>query len=241
MPPIVLLPLGAAERKSDETYVRALEAAGLAVEVVRPGRPLPPVRHAAGLVLAGGTDIDPARYGEPPHPAAYPPEPARDALERDLVAAADAAGMPLLAICRGLQLLNVARGGGLIQHLPDLVGHGNHADAPPPGEKHRPAHTVAVETDGPLRALLGAGPFEVNSRHHQAADPARIGRGLRIAARADDGVIEALEPDAPGERFLLAVQWHPEDIALGPAGPMRDQARALFDAFAAAAREFAAR
>jgi putative glutamine amidotransferase len=238
MPPTVLLPLGAAPRKSDDAYVRALEAAGLRVEVVRPGD-APRLELLAGLVLAGGTDVDPARYGEPPHPAAYPPEPARDALELQLLEAASAAGAPVFAICRGMQLLNVARGGGLIQHLPDVVGHERHADAPPVDAKHRPAHTVTIESPGRLRGLLGPGPLEVNSRHHQAVDPARLGAGLRIAARADDGTIEALEPSGPAPAFLLAVQWHPEDIALGPPGPMRDQARALFDAFAAAAREFA--
>jgi putative glutamine amidotransferase len=238
MHPTVLLPLGATERKSDETYVRALEAAGLRVEVVRPGPSAPP-GPAAGLVLAGGTDIDPARYGEPPHPAAYPPEPARDALELQLLADAGRAQVPVFAICRGMQLLNVAGGGGLIQHLPDLVGHERHADSPPVDGKHRPAHTVTVASPGRLQRLLGPGPIEVNSRHHQAVDPNRLGRELRIVARADDGIVEALE--GTGEGFVLAVQWHPEDIALGPAGPMRDHARALFEAFARAVREFHAR
>jgi gamma-glutamyl-gamma-aminobutyrate hydrolase PuuD len=235
MPPPILLPLGATPRKSDESYVRALEAAGLRVQVIRPGEPMPTA--FAGLTLAGGTDIDPARYGQPPHPANYPPEPARDALEIALVEAAIAAGAPVFAICRGMQMLNVARGGALIQHLPDVVGHGGHADAPPVDEKHRPAHTVTIEQPGRLRDLLGAGPIAVNSRHHQAVDPARPGSGLRVIGRADDGTVEALDWDLPGQ--LFAVQWHPEDIALGPPGPMREQARALFEAFAAAAREFA--
>ncbi len=234
MRPRILLPLGAQPRRSDEAYARALEAAGLEPLILRPGEPSP--AGCRGLLLAGGTDIDPARYGEPPHPAAYPPEPARDALEAALIAEARSAGMPILAICRGMQMLNVSAGGALIQHLPDTVGHDRHADAPPPGEKHRAAHTVTVEATGRLQALLGAESASVNSRHHQAVDPARLGSGLRIVARADDGVIEGLEGDGPG--FLLAVQWHPEDMAIGPAGPGRDQARALFEAFAAAAREF---
>ncbi len=238
MPPLVLLPLGAAPRKSDESYVRALEAAGLRVEVARPGDP-PRQEPLAGLVLAGGTDVDPARYGQLPHPAAYPPEPERDALELQLLEAAAACGAPVLAICRGMQLLNVARGGGLIQHLPDVVGHDRHADAPPVDEKHRPAHPVTIDAAGRLRELLGPGPLDVNSRHHQAVDPARLGRGLRVVARADDGTVEALEPADDAPACLLAVQWHPEDIALGPPGLMRDQARALFEAFAAAVREFA--
>lgn len=234
MRPRILLPLGAQPRRSDEAYVLALEAAGLEPVLVRPGEPLPP--GCRGILLAGGTDIDPARYGEPPHPSAYPPEAARDALEAVLIADARAAGMPIFAICRGMQMLNVAAGGALFQHLPDIVGHQRHADAPPPSEKHRSAHTVTVEGHGRLRALLGRGPVSVNSRHHQAVDPARLGSGLRIVARADDGTVEALEADGPA--FIVAVQWHPEDMAIGPACPERDQARALFEAFAAAAREF---
>ncbi|WP_322795400.1 gamma-glutamyl-gamma-aminobutyrate hydrolase family protein, partial [Tepidiforma sp.] len=175
------------------------------------------------------------RYGEPPHPAAYPPEPARDALEIALLQQAGEQQLPVFAICRGMQLLNVARGGALHQHLPDLLGSDRHGDAPPVDAKHRPAHTVVISEPGRLQALLGPGPIEVNSRHHQAVDPARLGAGLRVAARSDDGVVEALEAEGPG--FLLAVQWHPEDLAIGPAGPHREQARALFEAFAAAARE----
>lgn len=234
MPAPVLLALGATPRKSDETYIRALEAAGLRVHVLRPGERPPPA--SGGLALAGGTDIDPARYGQPPHPANHPPEPPRDALEADLIDSAIAVGAPILAICRGMQMLAVARGGALLQHLPDVVGHSRHADAPPIDQKHRPAHTVVLAGPGRLHDLLGAGPIEVNSRHHQAVDPAQPGAGLRIAARAEDGTIEAIDWDLPNQ--LLAVQWHPEDIALGPPGPMRDQARALFEAFATAVREF---
>ncbi len=219
-------------------YVSQVTAAG-GVPVL-----LPPVPGIAGaldgldaLVLSGGADIDPAGYGAAPHPRTGPVEPGRDAAEFALMAGAADRGLPVLAICRGLQILNVSRGGTLHQHLPDLVANDSHRAAPGAFG----AHAVRVAPDSRLGALLGPPPaggelrLTVPTSHHQAID--RLGDGLVAAAWADDGTIEAVEraPVRPGagrepgrEQFLLAVQWHPE------AG---DDPR-LFRALAAAARAY---
>jgi putative glutamine amidotransferase len=218
------------------SYVSQVTAAG-GVPVVLP--PVPGIADALGgldaLVLSGGADIDPAAYGAAPHRRTGPVEPGRDAAEFALLAAATGRGLPVLAICRGLQLLNVSRGGTLHQHLPDLVANDHHRATPGAFD----AHAVRVAPDSRLGALLGppaAGGelrLTVPTSHHQAID--RLGNGLVAAAWADDGTIEAAElapapAGAPGGRepFLLAVQWHPE------AG---DDPR-LFQALAAAARAY---
>lgn len=165
--------------------------------------------RAGGLLLTGGDDVDPAFYGATPHLAYVASEAGRDAWELALLGVADATGLPLLAICRGMQILNVSRGGTLIQHLPDLSGG---------DERHRvttsrtaPAHVVDITAGSLLQRLLdieGQGHVTVNSRHHQA--PGRPGAGLVVTATAPDGVIEALED--PARRFCLGVQWHPENF-----------------------------
>lgn len=199
-----------------EPYAAALRQAGIEPVPISPGHARP-LAGLQGLVLSGGTDINPARYGGVPHPDNEPHDDERDDLEARLLAEALAAEIPVLAICRGMQLFNVALGGTLIQHL-DSAAHRVLSKDPA-----APAHNILVEPDSRLARIFGAGIHAVNSRHHQAVD--RIGAGLRVTARSDpDGVIEALERD--GRRFALAVQWHPEDQARSDATQRR-----LFDAF----------
>lgn len=163
-----------------------------------------------GILLTGGEDVDPAFFAEAPHPTHEPAEPGRDAFEIDLVRRALTQNVPVLAICRGLQVLNVACGGSLVQDIPSEPGpHEPHSLYPPPT---RLAHEVRVSAGSRLAALLPPGASEaqlpVNSRHHQAARV--VGEGLSVTAVAPDGVIEALE--APGQPFCVAVQWHPESF-----------------------------
>jgi putative glutamine amidotransferase len=203
--PAALLPLN---------YAEQVAAAG-GVPVLLP--PVPGIAAAVGrldaLVLTGGGDIDPATYGAAPHPRTGPPNAGRDRAELDLLAAALTAGLPVLGICRGLQLLNIAQGGTLHQHLGDLrppaqgpAGEAGHT--PQPGTFG--SHPVRVATGSMLAAILQADqPFAVPTAHHQAID--RLGAGLTATAWTADGIIEAAELTG-GEHhpFVLAVQWHPE-------------------------------
>jgi putative glutamine amidotransferase len=184
-------------------YVRAVERAG--------GRPLlvPPSEAGVeetldavdGLIFSGGSDLEPELYGQDPHPETYGVVPERDRAELALLTGALERDLPVLAICRGSQVLNVALGGDLVQHLPDLVGHERH--------KHTPGvfadHDVDVENGTRLAALLGD-RAPVKSHHHQGFG--RLGDGLRASARAEDGAVEAVEASA--RRFALGVLWHPE-------------------------------
>jgi putative glutamine amidotransferase len=209
-------------------YVRALEMSGAVPLLLVPpssgADDAKAPREAAcaaaerldAVVLSGGADLVPALYGEDPHEQTQRPEPARDAYELALLAACASRGMPVLAICRGMQLLNVSRGGTLVQHLPDLAGGPDHM--PDPGSFVPRA--VRVVEGSRLASVLGRTDPVVPCHHHQAVD--RVGRGLVVSARSDDGVIEALED--PGSGFLLAVQWHPEV----------DRDHSLFDALAQA-------
>ncbi|HQT94121.1 MAG TPA: gamma-glutamyl-gamma-aminobutyrate hydrolase family protein [Thermoanaerobaculaceae bacterium] len=158
----------------------------------------------AGLLLTGGPDVEPARYGAAPEPGVeLHPDPARDGLDLDLLARAAREEWPVLAVCYGIQVLNVFHGGTLVQDL-DRAGKGGHR-APEP--KDRLAHTVARRGG---RWLDGCpGEFWVNSRHHQAVG--RLAGALEVVAAAPDGVIEAVELRS-GERFVLGVQWHPENL-----------------------------
>jgi len=193
--PAVLLPA---------SYADQVAAAG-GIPVLLP--PVPGVAGAVdridGLLLTGGGDIDPARYGAQPHPATGRVSGPRDAAELELLDAAAGAGTPVLGVCRGMQLLNVARGGTLTQHLPNGAGH-----APAPGTFG--SHPVRVAAGSRLAGILGAdgAAAGVPTAHHQAID--RLGDGLAATAWAPDGVIEAVEPSGAGDPFLLAVQWHPE-------------------------------
>jgi putative glutamine amidotransferase len=183
-----------------------------------------------GLLLTGGGDIDPVFYREDRHPATYDAEPGRDEFEIDLARRAIAANLPTLAICRGIQVLNVAAGGTLIQDIPSTVASGlAHRVSEPTNLK---CHDISIERGTMLARILGpesptACSCRVNSRHHQAI--ARTGSGLVITAIADDGVIEAVE--APDNRFCIGVQWHPENFW------QTGEFRPLFEAFVEAARE----
>ncbi|MFC5187573.1 gamma-glutamyl-gamma-aminobutyrate hydrolase family protein [Actinomadura harenae] len=187
-------------------YIRAVERAGGVPVLLPPTGSLRGVRSLVagldGLVLAGGSDVDPELYGAEPHPETGAPQPARDRFELALVRAAIDADLPFLGICRGLQMLNVARGGGLVQHLPDVVGHREHA----PDVGVIGWHRVRISPASLTGRILGDA-VEVPSYHHQAAD--RLGKGLAAVAWADDQVVEAVE--LQGHRFGLAVQWHPEE------------------------------
>ncbi|MFF7989429.1 gamma-glutamyl-gamma-aminobutyrate hydrolase family protein [Kitasatospora xanthocidica] len=152
------------------------------------------------LVIAGGPDIDPAYYGEPAHPLTDVDSPERDAWEVALLRGALAAGMPVLGICRGMQVLNVVCGGTLVQHLPDVLDVDVHAGTP----GCYGAHLVRPVPGTLVGGLLPESELEVPTFHHQAVD--RLGAGLRVSAHAPDGTVEAVE----GPGFTIGVQWHPE-------------------------------
>jgi putative glutamine amidotransferase len=176
-----------------------------------------------GLLLTGGSDINPARYGQT-IAGSDEVDDARDELEIRLLREALAADLPVLGICRGLQLFNVACGGTLVQHLGPTDVHRQKPRGAEPG-KHPAAHRVWVAPETRLAEIIGGGGHDVNSRHHQAVES--MGPGLIVTAISEDGVIEALEK--PGAAFAVAVQWHPEDRIL-----VSDGDRKLFEAFAAA-------
>jgi putative glutamine amidotransferase len=209
-------------------YARAVELAG-GLPVVLP--PLEEdaiallVDRLAGVCLSGGPDLDPAAYGAQPDPHLGPVEPSLDAFEVAVARRADALGIPALGICRGCQALNVARGGTLHQHLPDVTDGSIHHRQTASGRET--THTVEVAKGTRLAELVGAGRLDVNSFHHQAAD--RLGRDLRVAARGPDGVIEAIED--PGSALYLGVQWHAETLVERP------RHAALFEALVAAAAD----
>ena len=202
-------------------YVRAIEEAG--------GRPLlvPPSEEGIeetltaldGILFSGGSDLDPNLYSQAAHPETDGIRPERDRGELALLTAALERDLPVLAVCRGSQVLNVARGGDLVQHLPEVVGHEDH--------KHTPGvfadHDVDVEPESRIGSLLGE-RAPVKSHHHQGFG--RVGEGLVEAAWAEDGTLEALED--PTKRFAVGVLWHPEE------GPDR----ALFEALVEEARAY---
>ena len=184
-------------------YVRAVERAGGRALLVPPSADgvEETLEAVHGLIFSGGADLDPALYGQEPHAETFGIGEERDRAELALLEGALARDMPVLAICRGSQVLNVARGGDLVQHLPDVVGDEKH--------KHTPGtfadHDVTLEEGTRLAGILGD-RAPVKSHHHQGIG--RLGAGLRVAAHAEDGTIEAVED--PSQRFALGVLWHPE-------------------------------
>ena len=228
-------------------YLSAIQAAG-GIPVLLPprldGDALATLwRRLEGLVLTGGGDIDPARFGEARHAATDDVAPARDALELDLVHRALADDVPLFAICRGVQVVNVALGGSLYQDIADQYRDQyrdtagskraplRHSQTEP---RDRPTHAVKVMGEGTrLATIVGALELEVNSMHHQAIKT--LGRGLREVAWAPDGIIEGVEL-ADGDRFVVGVQWHPEELVARDAA-----ARSLFAALVGEARRRATR
>jgi len=171
------------------------------------------MRGVGGVMLTGGADVEPSRYGEAPHPTVDDVEPDRDAFELRVTEWARARRLPILGICRGIQLLNVAYGGSLVQDIPSQVpGALGHSLTPPKHQAYDLAHEIWVEKDSLLARLLGerlvGDTCEVNSRHHQAVKA--VAPGLRVTATAPDGIVEALED--PAARFVIGVQWHPENF-----------------------------
>jgi putative glutamine amidotransferase len=192
----------------NQAYVDAVVRAGaipFVLPVMDPGDAEFALLAVDGLLLSGGGDVDPARYGALPVPEIYGLDPGRDAFEVALVLAAARADVPVLGICRGSQILNVALGGSLIQHVPAVTG----CDHCIRDRSHEPVHDVVVASGSLLEAVAGATEIAVNSLHHQAVD--RLGAGLRAVAWAEDGIVEGVESDGPGR--LLGVQWHPELLA----------------------------
>jgi putative glutamine amidotransferase len=211
-------------------YIRSVEAAGGLPVILAPGGA---AEHPGlfdrihGLIISGGSDIDPARYGQEPHPALRRISTQRDEFELTVTRSAIARGTPILGVCRGAQVLNVALGGTLVQDIPSLVGTSLvHYDAALP--RHALVHEVSIVPGSLLRRILPLERVEVNSLHHQAPD--QLGEGLVPVAFSDDGVVEAIE--LPGDKFVLGIQWHPEAFwAYGaPFAP-------LFEALVGAARK----
>ena len=199
-------------------YARAAEAVGLEALVVTP----PEHRSlremgAAGLLITGGTDVDPALYGEEQGPETEAPDRPRDEMEMRFLGEALEADLPTLGLCRGIQLLNVFLGGNLFQHHRNQAMHRLRT----PDDPSRPAHEVFIRPGTRLACILDAGACAVNSRHHQAID--RVADPLLVSACATDGLVEAVERS--DRSFVVAVQWHPEDMIGDP------RQRKLFEAF----------
>ncbi|HEV7671870.1 MAG TPA: gamma-glutamyl-gamma-aminobutyrate hydrolase family protein [Thermoanaerobaculia bacterium] len=215
-------------------YVLAVRRAGGLPVLLPPGEEATAelLARLDGLILAGGGDVDPALYGGTPHPEIDRVDTERDATEIDYARRLVADGVPALCICRGAQVLNVALGGSLVEHLPDEVG-GAIPHRSESGEKP-PRHEVEVEPGSHLAEVMGTTRPMPESRHHQA--PRAVAEPLRPVAWAADDTIEALEPREVGKPgahpWLLAVQWHPEATADGDASQQR-----LFDALVQAAAE----
>ena len=218
---------GAERMRLSANYVRSLEGAGLVPMVIppltNPSSAVEILDVVGGLLLTGGEDVDPARYGAPPHPALGEVSAARDATEVALLTAARERNVPVLAICRGIQILNVALGGTLLQDLPSERPSGVRHDQP--HDHAARTHDVTIAADSRLAAATGTTSMAVNSYHHQAVD--RLGRGLRVTATSSDGVIEGAEMEDPAW-WVLAVQWHPEDLT----NDARAWDRGIFRAFA---------
>ena len=226
MPVIAITPCS-----KQHDYEEAVRRAGGEVRILNYGtdRPAEVVKEVDGILLPGGDDVTPSLYGDDPHPKFEAAEPGRDAYELELAKRAGDADVPLFAICRGIQVLNVARGGTLVQDIPSQL-----PDAIPHEVRDTPftiAHDVWVSEGTLLHELLreriDGDACPVNSRHHQAVQ--KIGEGLVVSATAPDGVIEAVED--PSKRFCVGVQWHPENFY------RTGEFRALFEAFVAAAGE----
>ena len=215
-------------------YEESIRRAGGEPWVVESGTNAPAevMRRAAGILLAGGGDVDPSHFGEAPHPTFDAAESGRDDYEIELIRRALEQDLPLLAICRGIQVLNVARGGTLVQDIPtELAGTLEHKLAVPPHNAFDLAHEVWIERDSLLSRLAGDSQksrdtVDVNSRHHQSVKV--LGKGLVTTATAPDGVIEAIED--PSRRFCLGVQWHPENFY------RTGEFRSLFEGFVEACK-----
>jgi putative glutamine amidotransferase len=215
-------------------YFEAVQRAG-GIPVLLPPQPAPDdvvgrvLDGLDGIIITGGADVDPARYGQDAGPETDTPQLERDAWEDALLTAAIDRELPFLAICRGMQVLNVNRGGSLHQHVPDVIG----TDRFRVGGGQFATNVVETEPGSELEALVGA-KLPVKSYHHQALDA--VGDGLRVTARTDDGIVQAVE--LAGVPFGLAVQWHPEEDAVEDArlfAGLVDAARTFLDSRVAGA------
>jgi putative glutamine amidotransferase len=213
-----------------EDYVRSVEQSGAIPVVLPPVRPedVPAILDRLdGVVLSGGVDVDPALYGQVPHPKLGRVNRRRDDFELALTREALRRDVPVLAICRGHQVLNVATGGTLFQDIASLVMRGIEHEGEGPRFRH--SHRVDLADSSRLRAILGQGTVSVNSIHHQAVE--RPGAGLVVSARChEDGIVEGLE--MPGRRFVVGVQWHPESFWNRP-----ESFQPIFDAHVEACRD----
>jgi putative glutamine amidotransferase len=236
MPPFVIVTAtteslrGRARVRVNEAYTNALTSVGLIPLV------LPPVDAAmavaaldgvAGLVLTGGEDVGAEHFGQTPHPAMGTPHPARDDYELALARSAREHRLPTLAICRGAQVMNVALGGTLLQDIPSLLPTATNHDLST--RRTERVHEAAIERGTTLAKVVGDTTIAVNSSHHQAVD--EVAPLLRVSATSPDGVIEAIEP-ATDDWWMIAVQWHPEELTATP----EPWDRRLFSAFAEAVR-----
>jgi putative glutamine amidotransferase len=217
-----------------EDYRQAVLHVGAEVRVLEPSAETSDaLAEIDGLLLTGGEDVDPALFGEAPHPTVVEVDPQRDAFELALTRTARARGLPILAICRGIQVLNVAAGGTLVQDIPtQITGAVEHRLAVPPHQSYDLAHEVWMDKDSLLARLMSdrlgsVDTVEVNSRHHQAVK--QVAPGFDISATAPDGVIEAIED--PKATFCLGVQWHPENFW------RTGEFRALFEGFVEASEK----
>ena len=212
-----------------EDYVRSVEQAGGIPVVLPPVRPedVPAILDRLdGVLLSGGVDVDPVLYGQAPHPKLGRVNRRRDDFELALTGEALRRDVPILAICRGHQVLNVATGGTLVQDIASTMKGAMRHEGKGPRSRH--SHQVEVTAGSRLRGILGQGTLPVNSLHHQAVE--RLGEGLVTSARCpEDGVVEGLE--MPGRRFVVGVQWHPESFWNRPGS-----FQSLFDAHAEACR-----
>lgn len=210
------------------TYVESLRRAG-AVPVLIPPQPENAdelVESLDGILLAGGFDCDPELYGEEPHPTVETMDSRRQSNDMSLARASRERGIPTLGICLGLQMMNVAAGGTLVQDIDsELETEIQHASEP----EDRARHDVLIDKGTRLSGIVGERELNVNSSHHQAIR--QVGQGLRVTAHAPDGVVEGLED--PRHPFYVGVQWHPEDMK------GEDSAGSIFGAFVDAARKFA--
>jgi putative glutamine amidotransferase len=216
-----------------EDYKQAVLHAGGDVRVVESGQAVAEaLRDAGGLLLTGGEDVSPARYGESTHAATVEVPPERDEFEIALVIEARRIGLPIFAICRGMQVMNVACGGTLVQDIPTQVENAlEHSFKVPSHKSFDYAHDVWIEDNSLLARLMaerlsGSDSCAVNSRHHQAVK--QVAPGFRVVATAPDGIIEAIED--PNARFCLGVQWHPENFW------RTGEFRPLFEGFLEAAK-----
>jgi putative glutamine amidotransferase len=204
-----------------EDYVRAVEAAGGLPLVLAPGPAEGAEAHAAelldhvgALLLTGGADIDPSLYGEERHPEVKAVYPERDRFELALCREALRRDLPVLAICRGHQVLNVATGGTLVQDIPSQVPGARAHESD--GERWETTHEVEILPATRLREILGKERVAVNSFHHQSVK--QLGRDLVLSARSTDGVVEGIEMPRDRRRFVVGVQWHPESFWDHPPG-----------------------